>query len=329
MAGSPLSLPVGIVLAVLALAEVSFRAYVPARYIPERTLRAALEAGDRCVVTLGDSRMVAGVNAAVVKSGLEQRGRPSCLAELAIGGGSIHVQYLAFRRYLEAAPAPRLLVLGVSVDSLLAPERPADPESMIGNEALALGWSQVEDVWLLYPGFPARHFDPGMRFLFHRSTYLTSYGSLLWAKTRALQDRLVGSGRSPQNRFGLVSDMETLADELRDKAARRLSDFPSRASLHPAFRELLRRAHAHRVKVLVVEVPMPPAHRASLHESGKLELVRAAIREMVRASGGTYDDLGSSPWAEDRFFSDSLHLDGNGALRFSADLAARVLASMD
>jgi len=303
---------------VLVAVELSYGARVRKSFIPERTFAAAAAEGDDCVLTLGDSRMVAGVSSELLASELRREQSARCHAGLAIGGGDIVAHYFALRRYLETGRRPKLVVLGTTLESML--EKDAPPETLIGNQAVVLGWSRPADVSLLYPGFPAERFDHGFRFLAMRPLATTAYGSLAWARVQALQDGIVGKADGRANQFGLVADMQALARSLKKDVEERISGFPERVSLHPALPRLFSLAAARGVPTLLVELPMPSSYRAALERADRAPRLRAAARELVTRSGGTMVDLGHPIWLVDEFFDDGLHLGSDGRELFTRDL---------
>jgi hypothetical protein len=309
---------------VLFGAELGMRRYVAGRFIPAVTFERAVAAGDGCIVTVGDSRMVAGVRAKVLESELGRLGAPACVAELAIGAGTIEVQHVAVRRYLARDRRPKLFVVGVSPESILSDEVPPEPASFVGNQAVVLGWSELRDVTLLYPGFPKSHFDSGLRFLLTGSTALGSYASLVWAKVGAAQDRLAGAEIGPTNQFGQVSAMRDFAEQLRKHAVQRLPRFPAHSPLHPAFLAMLAHFERAQAPFLLVEVPTPPGHRDTLHRFPETRLVRAAVSALARDAGGVFVVRPDASDFGNAFFPDGLHLGPDGAEMFSSSLAATV-----
>jgi hypothetical protein len=314
---------------VLLAVEVGFRSRVVGRFLPEQTFRHAVAAGDDCVATFGDSRMVAGVVSSELTRELDRLGRPSCHASLAIGGTEIVAHFLTLRRYLEEAERkPRLIVLGITLEATLEKQLP--PDDLIGNEAVVLGWSRPADVTLVYSDFPRKHFDDGFRFLTQRAVSTTAYGSLIWNKARAFQDRLVQSGHAEtRNRFGAVRDMDELAASFRHDLTERLSAYPDRVSMHPAFTAFITAAIQRRVPVLLVELPMPSAYARALSGIPTAERLRSELKRLTSGSPSGFVDLARPAWLDDAAFEDQLHLGRDGALAFSRDLAhaiARTLA---
>jgi hypothetical protein len=309
---------------VLLAFELGFRSRIAGRFLPEQTFRAAVAAGDGCVATFGDSRMVAGVVPSELTGELARRGHPSCHAALAIGGTELVAHFLTLRRYLEQAERkPRLIVLGLTLEATL--EKHLPPDDLVGNEAVVLGWSSATDVTLVYPGFPFRHFDDGFRFLTNRAVSTTAYGSLIWNKTRALQDRLVQSGHAQaRNRFGVIRDMDELAASFRQDLSARLSAYPERTSLHPAFTAFIAAARHRRVPVLIIELPMPSSYARTLAGIPAAERLRSELKRLSSDDRSAYVNLARPAWLDDGAFEDQLHLRREAAFSFSRDLAGAI-----
>jgi hypothetical protein len=303
--------------------------YAVAHFVPEQRLAEAVRHGDGCVVIAGDSRMVAGVNERVVESALRSEGKDWCVASIAVGALPIHGIRVAFREYLRRGGKPRLLVLGASEDTLLQPESPPDPSSFVGNEAVSLTWSEVGDVFRLYPAFPwgsVGDFDQGARFLLARSTGLGSYASLVWQKAQAAQDRLTGRTQSG-NRFGALGDMEALGRRMEATAREQLAQSlrePESHRLHSALTDIEARARDVRASFVLVELPMPEAYRRAVTETETGRRYLAWLRERTSAQGGTFLDMTHPAWLGPEHFADFIHLNAGGAERFSTDLGRAV-----
>jgi hypothetical protein len=308
---------------VLLAVEFAIRSRVAGRFLPEQTFQSAVAAGNGCVATFGDSRMVAGIVASELTQELARLETPTCHAALANGGTEIVAQFLTLRRYLEqAGQKPRLIVLGMTLEATL--DKHLSPDDMIGNEALVLGWSRPSDVTLVYSDFPRRQFDDGFRFLTSRALATTAYGSLIWSKVRNAQDRLVH--RNPggaRNEFGAVEDMNELAAAFRQNLSDRLNAYPARVSVHPALVAVTTTARAHGVPILLVELPMPSAYAHALAALPNAERLRVELKRLTGSATG-YADLSRPTWLSDAAFDDPLHLRRDAAVFFSRDLATSV-----
>jgi hypothetical protein len=299
--------------------------YAGGHFIPEQRMRAAVAAGPGCIVAAGDSRMVAGINLEVFTQAFRDAGRSECVTSIAIGALQIHGISLAVREYLRRGGKPSALVLAVSEDTLIPLDAPPDPSNFTGNAAISLIWSDVSDLRRLYPDFPGRNlreFDAGLRFLLARETGFGSYDSLIWQKVQSVQDRLTGRPKA-MNAFGADADMEALAAKMQATAQRRLAltlAKPEEARLDADYVDIERRVHDAGAHLVVVELPMPERYRRTVTESDAGQRYLAWFRERVTRRGDTFVDMTQRAWLSSALFSDFLHLNAEGARRFSEDL---------
>ncbi len=304
----------------LIAVDVGFGRYASAHYVPEQRFRLALAEGDGCILAVGDSRMVAGVDSPALERALASTGTDACVATIAIGALKLSGQVIALRRYLELR-RPKTVVLGVSEGSLLPEAAREDPASMVGNRALELTWSNGEERSALYPSWDLSSLDARFRHRTRGATALGSFASFAWLRLQALEDRLVGPGpSSSSNQFGLLSDMRALEKSFQgdalDKLARWDGRFPRSYWLDRA-REL---AGARGARVVVVAVPMPSAYRIAVSETPAGRRYRDWLEQSERAAAGRYVDLSAT--VADADFQDAIHLAPRGAIAFSTALAA-------
>jgi hypothetical protein len=307
---------------VVGVASVSFAygRYAAARYGPERTFDAAVAAGEGCVVTIGDSRMVEGVDRGSLERALAARGRFACVAPLAIGALKLPGQAVVLRRYLDAR-RPSAVVLGVSDGTLLPDEEASDPAAMVGNRAVELVWSNADERALFYPDASLRTLDARLRHSVLLQSSLGSYGSLAWISVQSFQDRLAGaSEQQPANRFGRLDDMKALENTFRQGAAAQLSRWNERFEISPWFERIVRLTSERRVPLVVVSVPMRSGYRRVVNESPAAHRYRTwLVSELAKRPRTSYVDL--SAVADDDEFMDGVHLGPQGADTFSERLA--------
>jgi hypothetical protein len=304
----------------LACADFGYGRYASLRYIPEQRFRAAVAEGDGCVLTVGDSRMVAGIDHATLERAFEASGTPVCTASIAIGALKLSGQVIVLRRYLELR-RPKMVVFGVSEGSLLPDAEREDPSAMVGNRAVELAWSNGEERSALYPSFELESLDAQFRHRVRSATALGSFASLAWARLKTMEDGLVRLGPAgPSNQFGLLSDMQALGGsfqrEALDKLARWDGRFPRSFWLDRA-REL---ARARGARVVVVAVPMPSAYRRAVNETPAARRFHRWLEQRERDAGERYVDLSAA--VSDDQFHDGIHLAAPGAATFSTRLAA-------
>jgi hypothetical protein len=296
--------------------------YARAHFLPNRLLSEARAAGDHCVLTLGDSRMEAGVDPAALERALRAEGAPVCVAPLGLGAVGLEGQMMALRSYLATPRSPRVVILGFAV---LLPGETSDPAEMVGNRAVELAWSKPSDVRAYYPRYPLEDLDRGNRFLIERSTALTTYESILWLRTQKLQDAFLRRG-APQaaNRFGLLSDMKALLEGFAGDAESRLARADHWQN-DPWFERIRSMVDGSGARLLLVHVPMASAYRARVENGERWRSYLAWLTADLAAHGDAYADLASS--ADDSLFADGIHLSEAGAVVFSEALG-RAAASL-
>ena len=322
-----LLLAAGAAAIILGAADRVLGSFGARHFLPEQKMQAALQAGDGCILVLGDSRMVAGLDERAAHEALRRRGADRCIADLAIGATDVSGAFLAARTYLAAGRVPSLVVVGKVEDSLLDPDI-TGPKAMVGNNALHLVWSTPGDVFAEVPGFPFASiaaFDEGLRFLASRATALGRYQSLVSVRVQRLQDALTGTGRGSENRFGALGDMARLEQEFRSHAAARLADAVARPGARSRWLDaLLDAVEARRTRVVVVELPMPEAYRRQVSDRPEAAAYRQLFAAALSARGHGFVDLSRATWAEDVMFADALHLGPAGAARLSRDLVEQL-----
>jgi hypothetical protein len=315
---------VAIFVAALAAVDAAYARYVRAHFIPERRFRDAVARGDGCVLTLGDSRMAAGVVPGSVERGLEERGVHECVATLALGAVDVQGAYLALRRYADAPRTPSLVVLGVGTT---LPRATVDPSEMIGNGSVLLGWSRSSDVSALYPGFPFHELDRGLRFSIERTNALSSYASLAWIGVQAWQGRVAGEKPGgARNEFGLLADMGKLGDGfmVSDRDLQREWDGHFRNDAW--FERIRASAHALGAKLAVVLVPMRKLYRDGVASTPEGRRYLAWLEADLARSGDVLLDM--RDLAADEDFGDGLHMSGPVRDTFSVALGREVAASV-
>jgi hypothetical protein len=296
-------------------------------FLPEQKMGAALAAGDRCVMLLGDSRMVAGVDVPTLTESLRERGPERCIAGLAIGGTDIRAMYMMARTYLEAGRLPAVAVLGKVEDSLVDPDTTGHA-MMEGNNSLHLVWSRPGDVFAEAPGFPfasPRAFDDGLSFLVARSSALGRYHSSASLAVQHIQARLVGRGIVPTDQsFGAKADMERLSEEWRTRAIVKLESLAAAAQpegLHLWATALMDLLQEYGVKIVVLELPMPSGYRDVVSAQRASAEYRNWFKAALDRRGGDLIDLSRPRWLSDAGFTDALHLNVASAIRLTHDLA--------
>jgi hypothetical protein len=323
-------------LAAAAGVDAAFGWYAPRHFLPVQKLARAEAAPGPALVVVGDSRAEAGMDFGALRSRLDRAGVALPLVDLGIGWNDVPGQVVVVRALREKGPPLAGLVMAVAGDGVLEPVRPVDVADLVGNPAVVVALSRPSDVFVHYPGFPLRHLDPGLRFLFARSCALETYRSLVWVRVQALQDRLVtrpGTAREAgeAGRFGRAGDMAMFEGDLLTRALERfrLARAPGGGwRLGPWFQRLRDDLRRTGTPLILVEMPMPENYRRLVTLTPEGRDVRRWLAGLVAADGGLFLDL-SDPDAlglSDRDFPDHLHLSRQGAARFSEALGDHLAA---
>jgi len=312
------------VIAGLAAFDLAYGRQARDHFIPNVTLRLAEAAGRGCLVTLGDSRMAAGIDAPVLHDALHGRGVDLCVAPLAIGALPISGQSMAVRRLIRDGHEPAWVVLGASTGTLLDEASP-DPSALFGSRAAELAWSEPSDIFRYYPRFPVADLDRGARFWFARSNALSTYASVMWIKAQTLQDRLTSkSTKAPHNRFGSLSDMEALVATFRADATKKLAASDGDFHLDRWFELLRQISHDAGARLVVIEVPMRSSYRAEVVQSAAGRRYRDWLKAELARSGDLFLDMSAPDSITDRDLRDGIHLNPAGAKAFSAELGEKL-----
>jgi hypothetical protein len=315
----------------LVVADTALGMFADRHFVPARKLQAGLSSGTVDALIVGDSRMVAALNASQFEQGWREcAGTTSRVADLSLGGVDIAGQAVAVRRFFERGGSAKLLVLGTVPESLAS--ETADPDGWIGNEAVVLWWSRASDALLHFPSSSSapdpRTLDGLFRFLVYRTSSLASLRSLLWARTQHAQDTLLR--RNPETSstaFGRDSDMRALGRRFIERGLRDSASNPASWHLSAWACELRRQVDLHRTQLMVVELPMPSAYRP-VRESGLGKGLRERLPADFCGRPVEWLDLSRSPGLSDEHFLDGLHLDHSGAALVSKQLgcqASRVI----
>jgi hypothetical protein len=244
-----------------------------------------------------------------------------CLANLALGGTSPDVRFMAFREYLSAPRRPSALVLGFKGHDVMD-ERNLSPGYHLGNDATVYEWGTLADLPLYYPRLSFAAFDNGFRFLLYKSSAIAAHRQTLWIRLDLLQQRLGLKPKVATNALGNVEAFKEIEAQLRtsalanqmmkNPAAYRLAVWPTRLV------EAARRAGS---LVSFVRLPATKASdRASFPDTAIERAFAAYMTRLAREHGGEFIDLSHEPWVDDSLVVDGLHYSPRGAALISQAL---------
>ncbi|MBC8137723.1 MAG: hypothetical protein H8F28_17725 [Fibrella sp.] len=298
-----------VALILFALINVSLRHL--ARNVPGRATVRKITTNASPVKTLlfGNSLIAAGINEAeFVASG----------PALNVGiGASTLVEHLLILHRIKPGQYDQPTVVEGFFDFQLM-ETP--PPTLVGNRAL----SYYEN-----PALAARYYyprNPVEQSIFQFYGYLPFFTerSDVWAKVEKLRREIaqLDMPRLETNRFGRVDDFNALEagtrEQFRQECVRLLRE---NAPLTPEVRDFIAKAKALGGRAIFVEMPMSLHHRSTYYDNAEWLQLRKHQQEALRKEGAEY--VNASDWITDeKHFADHLHLNSEGATRFSRQLDA-------
>lgn len=145
---------------------------------------------------------------------------------------------------------------------------------------------------------------------------------LYWAKIEKLRRTFSSIGHAPATPLAEGSGFGQLMISDEDAFANVTRDWTSRDNLlSPPVRDMIRLAREKRIRLVVVEMPLPSKMNRRYQTSAWLEY-RRKISAELSLSGVEY--IVASNGIEDRHFGDELHLGPAGAVIFSKQIAGQL-----
>jgi hypothetical protein len=276
------------------------------------------------VVFLGNSLMEAGGDPAAFRSAWAAQPASAPSLNLALSATSPVEHYLIWKTALAHGLRPKWLIYGFFDDQLSATSR-GDWADLVGNRALSY-YFPAEAAELYAPGSSLKRWQLELT----AQVPMLSERSSPWTTVERWRRQLeaIGLPAKEANRFGRVDDFgPRSAAEIAsfERRCRAITD--GRIGFSTPVRQIVELAHAHQVRVLFVEMPMPRPHWESFYSLPVWPRLRNHLQHLAAEAGVTY--LNASAWvADDAQFADALHLNPAGARVFSARLA-RELAQLD
>lgn len=225
---------------------------------------------------------------------------------------------LILRHVLEHQPTIRRAVYGY-FDDQLNQEIPVGFADLVGNRALAYS----------FPNTAADLIDPRDSFLRMRLSIVSVFPmirerSTMWMRVEKLRRQLeeIGMPVKKRNRFGRIEDFAMLDTPVEHFVPRARAIIEERRGLSRPIRDLFRTARAHDVELVIVEMPMPAQHRSGLYATPEWIELRALNRRWIAKEGGRY--ITATDWIADSGFTDALHMNDDGARRFSERMLEEV-----
>ena len=146
--------------------------------------------------------------------------------------------------------------------------------------------------------------------------------SSLWDKVELFRRRLdeIGMPKQKVNRFGRVGDFNALeAKDVPSFIARCGAIVQARKGFSAPIQAMIDLAHEHGAKFFLVEMPMSPRHLETFYSLPVWAEMRTHLQSLAHTQQVSY--VTASDWVTDGTnFEDTVHLNANGARRFSARL---------
>jgi hypothetical protein len=305
-------------LGVLFALDLEVRVKGPHGFIPDRRLADAVQAGDGCTVFTGGSDMVSAIDATVLLSEWQSGAKP-CVANLAIGGASPDIRFMAFRKYLREGRKPAAVVIGFKGHAL-SDELELKPGYYVGNDAAVFEWADLADLGTYYPELSFAALDNSLRFLLFRATALGARRQSLWLKVDQLEQRLGLVHKSATNAFGNIDAFLELEAENRAAAAAASQSqrFVEWRVMRWTAALIALAARSGVSQVSFVRLPaLQATERAYFYDASSERRFGDFVTELAQKYDGTYIDLSHAPWMQDSLLTDGLHYSASGAAEVS------------
>jgi hypothetical protein len=237
-----------------------------------------------------------------------------------LGASSVveHLEILS--RALERDDSIRVAIYGF-FDFQLTDPPVATISDLFGNRAMS--YYAAPAIALQYYEMPLRD-RIAFRFLRHVPVWVDR--GMLWAEVEKLRRAIgqVGMPAVATNQFGRASDFTLLEPNspAEFEAECRLAIDGAHGLSRPII-QLIADARARGARVVIVEMPLPPAHQREFYSLPAWQEYRKYVEDRVRDSGADY--IQASDWINDPSeFSDPLHMTAAGATEFSRRLATTI-----
>jgi hypothetical protein len=298
----------GLLLLLFALSEAVGRS---ARDTVPRQLMARIVASpDASVVALGNSLVGVGFDELAFDEGMKldpQHG----MINLGIGA-STPVEHLMLLRYaLHNSEKPRVLIYGFFDFQLTHPAEFATSD-LIGNRAM---------LYYLEPEYARRFYylslHDRIEFEIMRHFALFVDRGTTWEQVELFRRRLAQQGMPAEkvNAMGRANDFALLeypsTEAFIEECGR-----ASRRDLISSVREIIRQASEAGMRVVFVEMPMPPAHVQSFYDTSAWEGYRSHVQGILAADGAQFIDA-SHMMPDESMFTDPLHMTYEASREFS------------
>lgn len=316
---NPRRLFIAIGVALVGLVAFNVLLHLRTRGSERQRLRALIEhLPPTDVLFLGNSLMEAGCDVDAFNAAWPKTTPLPRALNLGLGASTPVEHYLILQRLLQSGARPKYLVYGF-FDDLLTISVSSGWSDLVGNRAIAY----------YVPEAAAEFIAPGSRLKRWEMATIARVPIIaerwtLWTQVELMRRRMqqVGLAQQESNRFGRVSDFDTLAAQnlegFNQRCARVLA---TQQDFSRPIREMVNLARRHDLKIIFVEMPLSARHRGVYHATPVWPEAHAYFLRKIAEDGAIH--LAATDWiADDRKFEDAMHLSPAGAKEFSARLAS-------
>lgn len=285
--------------------------------VPRQLMARVRESPGAGVLALGNSLVGVGFEEAAFDEGAGLD-RQQGMINLGLGN-STPVEHLMLLRYaLHNGERPRLLIYGFFDFQLTHPAEFATSD-FIGNRAM---------LYYLEPEYARRFYHLSLHdrieFEIMRRFPLFVDRTVVWERVELFRRGLGQQGMPPEktNAMGRANDF-SLLEYPSTSAFIEECGRASRRDLIPSVHAIVEQGRAAGMRVLFIEMPLPPAHVQSFYDTAAWAGYRSHVQGMLEAEGAQVLDA-SQMMPDDSMFADPLHMTYEASKDFSRRIGNRL-----
>jgi len=278
--------------------------------VPRQLMARVRESPGIGVIALGNSLVGVGFEESAFDQGIrlnQQQG----MINLGLGN-STPVEHLMLLRYaLHNGDRPRQLIYGFFDFQLTHPAE-FTTSDLIGNRAM---------LYYLEPEYARQFYHLSLHdrieFEIMRHFPLFVDRTVTWERVELFRRRLGQQGMPAEktNAMGRANDF-SLLEYPSTPAFIEECGRASQRDLIPSVREIIRQGRAAGMKVVFVEMPLPPAHVESFYDTAAWAGYRSHVQGMLAGAGAQFIDA-SHMMPDESMFADPLHMTYEASKDFS------------
>jgi hypothetical protein len=278
--------------------------------VPRHLMARVRESPGASVLALGNSLVGVGFEESAFDEGMGPGHRHQTI-NLGLGN-STPVEHLMLLRYaLDNGEHPRLLIYGFFDFQLTHPAEFVTSD-FVGNRAM---------LYYLEPEYARQFYHVSLHdrieFEIMRHFPLFVDRTVIWERVELFRRRLGQQGMPGEktSAMGRANDF-SLLEYPSTPAFIEECGRASRRDLIPSVREIIRQGRQAGMKVVFVEMPLPPAHVESFYDTSAWEEYRSHVQGLLTAAGAQFIDA-SHMMSDESMFADPLHMTYEASKDFS------------